>query len=131
MLRASLSHLSECKTQLEKVQYLVESGDLPAAVPASAQLAQLLDTTPQPLGQATVTSDIRVRSLVVIHLHVSDLIPQSKLRVLTNRVEELLNNAYTQGVVVSSTDIIIRPFVLGWSQGFVHRPLNLIFISLV
>ncbi|KAF8548939.1 hypothetical protein OG21DRAFT_1515713 [Imleria badia] len=95
VLHASLSHLSECKTQLENVQHLVDSGDLPAAVPASAQLAQLLDTTPRPLGQATVTSDIR-----------------SKLRVLTNRLEELLNNAYTQGVVVSSTDIIIRPFVL-------------------
>lgn len=46
--------------------------------------------------------------------------PQSKLRVLTNRIEELLNNAYTQSVVVSSTDVIIRPFVLGWSQGYVQ-----------
>ncbi|KAF8448945.1 hypothetical protein L210DRAFT_3388459 [Boletus edulis BED1] len=94
VLHASLSHLSECKIQLEKVQHLMDSGDLPAAVPASARLAQLLDSTPPPLGEATITSDIR-----------------SKLRVLTNRLEELLNNAYTQGLVVSSTDVIIRPFV--------------------
>ncbi|KAG8221009.1 hypothetical protein J3R82DRAFT_2518 [Butyriboletus roseoflavus] len=95
VLHASLSHLSECKIQLETVQHLVESGDLPAAVPASAILTRLLDTTPPPLGEATITSDMR-----------------SKLRVLTNRIEELLNNAYTQSVVVSSTDVIIRPFVL-------------------
>lgn len=41
---------------------------------------------------------------------------------LTNRIEELLSNAYTQSVVVSSTDVIIRPFVLGWSQGFFRDP---------
>ncbi|KAI9456935.1 hypothetical protein HD554DRAFT_2177861 [Boletus coccyginus] len=95
VLHASLAHLVECKTQLAQAQHLVESGDLPAAVPASAKLAQLLDTTPSPLGEASVISDIR-----------------SRLRVLTNRLEELLNNAYSQGVVVSSTDVVIRPFVL-------------------
>ena len=101
------------------MQYLVESGDLPAAVPASAQLAQVLDATPRPLSEAAVTSDIRVRSLVPRHGNLSESTPQSKLRVLTNRIEELLNNAYTQSVVVSSTDIIIRHFVLGWFQDFV------------
>jgi centromere/kinetochore protein ZW10 len=44
--------------------------------------------------------------------------------VLTNRLEELLNNGYTQGVVVSSTDVVIRPFVLGWSQGFVQATVD-------
>ena len=128
MLHASLLHLSECKTQLEKAQHLVESGDLPAAVPASAALASLLDTTPQPLGEAIVTTDIRVRSIVVRHAHVSESTLQSKLRVLTNQLEELLNNACAQGVVVSSTDIIIRPFVLGWSQGLSKRLLIFIFL---
>lgn len=113
------------------MQHLVESGDLPAAVPASAQLTQLLDTTPRPLAEATITSDIRVRSLAVGHVHLSQSTLQSKLRVLTNRTEELLNNAYTQSVVVSSTDFIIRPFVLGWSQGLSGQPLTLIFTSLV
>ena len=103
---------------------MVESGDLPAAVPTSAKLAQLLGTTPPPLGEAAVTSDMRVRSLVVRHARVSESTPQSKFRVLTNRLEELLNNAYTQGVVVSSTDVIIRPFVLGWSQGFVQATVD-------
>ena len=128
MLHASLSHLSECKTQLEQVQHLVESGDLPAAVPASSKLSQLLGTTPPPLGEATVTSDMRVRSFVARHARVSDP-PQSKFRVLTNRLEELLNNGYTQGVVVSSTDVIIRPFVLGWSQGFVQATVDSDIIS--
>ena len=52
------------------MQHLVESGDLPAAVPANAKLAQLLDTTPHPLGKATVTADIRVRGFVTKHLRV-------------------------------------------------------------
>ncbi|KAG9313057.1 hypothetical protein JVU11DRAFT_6497 [Chiua virens] len=95
VLYASLSHLAECKAQLNRVQYLVDTGDLPAAVPASAQLIHLLDTTPRPLGEAAITSDMR-----------------SKLRVLTNRVEELLNNAYAQSVVVSPTDVVIRSSVL-------------------
>lgn len=124
MLHASLAHLVECKTQLAQAQHLVESGDLPAAVPASAKLAQLLDTTPSPLGEATVTSDIRVCSFVARHTHIPESSPQSRLRVLTNRLEELLNNAYSQGIVVSSTDVVIRPFVLGWSQRFVQSIVN-------
>ena len=131
MLHASLLHLLECKIQLEKVQHLAESGDLPAAVPASAELTSLLDTTPQPLGEATVTTDIRVRSIVVRHACVSESTLQSKLRVLMNQLEELLNNACAQSMVVSSTDIIIRPFVLGWSQGLLERPLTLILIFLL
>jgi len=124
VLHASLAHLAECKTRLERAQHLVESGDLPAAVPASAKLAQLLDTTPSPLGEATVTSDIRVCSLVARYTHMPESTPQSKLRVLTNRLEELLNNAYSQGVAVSSTDIVIRPFVPGWSLRFVQSTVN-------
>ncbi|KAF9240649.1 hypothetical protein BU15DRAFT_73879 [Melanogaster broomeanus] len=92
VLRASLLHLSKCNAQLESVQTLVESGDLPAAVPASAQLSQMLETAPAPVSEATVTLDIK-----------------TKLRVLTNRVEELLSNTYAQSMVVSATEVVIRP----------------------
>ncbi|KAF8845113.1 hypothetical protein BDN67DRAFT_920456 [Paxillus ammoniavirescens] len=95
VMHASLLHLSKCKAQLESVQTLVESGDLPAAVPASAQLSQLLEAAPAPLSEATITMDIK-----------------TKLRVLTNRVEELLSNAYTQSVVVSSTQVLIKPSII-------------------
>ncbi|KAF9224001.1 hypothetical protein BS17DRAFT_795581 [Gyrodon lividus] len=95
VMHASLLHLSKCKAQFESVQTLVESGDLPTAVPASAQLSQLLESAPAPLSEASVAMDIKI-----------------KLRVLTNRIEELLSNAFTQSVVVSSTEVIIGPSVL-------------------
>ena len=44
-----------------------------------------------------------------------------------NRVEELLNNAYTQSVVVSSTEMTIRPLVVGWCLDFVSQAI--IYIS--
>ena len=65
VLYASLSHLSECKARLEKVQRLVDTGNLPAAVPASTQLTELLDTTPRPLAEAIITSDIWVRGFMM------------------------------------------------------------------
>ncbi|KIK93519.1 hypothetical protein PAXRUDRAFT_828885 [Paxillus rubicundulus Ve08.2h10] len=95
VMHASLLHLSKCKAQLESIQKLVESGDLPAAVPASTQLSQLLEAAPAPLSEATITMNIK-----------------TELRVLTNRVEELLSNAYTQSVVVSSTQVLIKPSII-------------------
>ncbi|KIJ65573.1 hypothetical protein HYDPIDRAFT_152514 [Hydnomerulius pinastri MD-312] len=95
VLHASLLHLSNCKAQLDSVQTLVDNGNLPAAVPACAQLTQLLGSAPSPLNRAAVTVDMK-----------------AKLRALANRVEELLSSAYSQSVVVSPTEIIIRPSVL-------------------
>ncbi|KAG1740057.1 hypothetical protein EDB19DRAFT_1710033 [Suillus lakei] len=95
VLSDSLSHLSECRAQLDALQKLVDAGDLPSAVVACHALSPLLISVSGSLKDASVVSEM-----------------QSRLRVLGNRVEELLSDAYTKSVVVNASEIIIKPFVL-------------------
>ncbi|KAG2128568.1 hypothetical protein DEU56DRAFT_741952 [Suillus clintonianus] len=95
VLSDSLSHLSECRAQLDALQKLVDAGDLPPASIACHALKSLLISVPGPLKDASVVSEM-----------------QSRLRVLANRVEELLSDAYTKSVVVNASEVIIKPLVL-------------------
>ncbi|KAG0709388.1 hypothetical protein DFH29DRAFT_888144 [Suillus ampliporus] len=95
VLSDSLSHLSECRIQLDALQKLIDTGHLPQAVDACHALSSLLVVVPGPLKDASVVSEM-----------------QSRLRVLSNRVEELLSNAYTKSVVANASEVIIKPFVL-------------------
>ncbi|KAG1808730.1 uncharacterized protein BJ212DRAFT_1449010 [Suillus subaureus] len=95
VLSDSLSHLYECRAQLDALQKLVDVGDLPPAVVACHALSSLLVSVPGPLKDASVVSEM-----------------QARLRVLSNRVEELLSDAYTKSVVVNASEVIIKPFVL-------------------
>ncbi|OAX37946.1 hypothetical protein K503DRAFT_770981 [Rhizopogon vinicolor AM-OR11-026] len=95
ILSDSLSHLLECRTQLDALRKLVDTGDLPQAVVASHALSSLLSAIRGPLKNASVTSEM-----------------QSRLRVLGNRVEELLSNAYTESVSVNASEVIVKPFAL-------------------
>lgn len=61
-MHASLLHLAKCKTQLEAVQMLTDTGDLPTAVLKCLELGSLLAVAPGPLGEATVTVDMKVRN---------------------------------------------------------------------
>ncbi|KAG6332376.1 hypothetical protein ID866_6708, partial [Astraeus odoratus] len=84
-----------CKEKLESVQTLADTGDLPGAVLECKELSRLLATAPEPLGQASVATDIK-RALLVIE----------------NRVSELLSNAYSQSLVIAEQHIIVRSAVL-------------------
>ncbi|KAG2363253.1 hypothetical protein BDR07DRAFT_1404704 [Suillus spraguei] len=95
VLSDSLSHLSECKVQLGALQELVDAGDLPQAVVACHALSSLLISVPEPLKDASAVSQMRAR-----------------LRVLSNRVEELLSDAYTKSIVVNTSEVSIKSFVL-------------------
>ncbi|KAG2042649.1 hypothetical protein BDR03DRAFT_569603 [Suillus americanus] len=95
VLSDSLSHISECRAQLYALQKLIDAGDLPPAVVACHALSSLLVFVPGPLKDASVVSEM-----------------QARLRVLSNRVEELLSDAYTKSVVVNASEVIIKPFVL-------------------
>ncbi|KAH7921288.1 hypothetical protein BV22DRAFT_1072517, partial [Leucogyrophana mollusca] len=95
ILHGSLVHLSQCNAQLSSLQAMVDVGDLPAAVDASSALNSLLGSAPGPLNEAAVTVDMKAR-----------------LRVLSNRVEELLSNASSESLVVSPSQITIHSSVL-------------------
>ncbi|KAG2157729.1 uncharacterized protein EDB93DRAFT_1124346 [Suillus bovinus] len=95
VLSDCLSHLSECRAQMDALQKLVDTGDLPSAVVACHALSSLLISVPGPLKDASVVSEI-----------------QARLRVLSNRMEELLSDAYTKSVIVNASKVIIKPFVL-------------------
>ena len=60
VLRDSLSHLSECRAQLDVLQNLVDTGDLPQAVVAGHTLSSLLHAVPGPLKGASVVSEMQV-----------------------------------------------------------------------
>ncbi|KAG1746530.1 uncharacterized protein EDB91DRAFT_1117434 [Suillus paluster] len=112
VLSDSLSHLSECRAQLDALQKLIDTGDLPQAVVACHTLSSLLTVVPGPLKDASVVSEM-----------------QSRLRVLSNRVEELLSNAYTESVVVNASEVIIKPFVLV-PRSLEPLPLSSVFLSI-
>jgi centromere/kinetochore protein ZW10 len=61
VLSDSLSHLLECRTQLDALQKLVDAGDLPSAVVACQALSSLLISVPGPLKDASVVSEMQVR----------------------------------------------------------------------
>jgi centromere/kinetochore protein ZW10 len=60
VLSDSLSKISECRAQLEALQKLVDTGDLPQAVVAGRALSSLLIAVPGPLKDASVTSEMQV-----------------------------------------------------------------------
>lgn len=60
VLRDSLSHLLECRTQLDALQKLVDTGDLPQAVIMSQALGSLLIGVPAPLKDASVVAEMQV-----------------------------------------------------------------------
>lgn len=60
VLSGSLSHLLECRSQLDTLQKLVDTGDLPQAVVASHTLSLLLIAVPGPLKDASVASEMQV-----------------------------------------------------------------------
>ncbi|KAH7890837.1 hypothetical protein F5I97DRAFT_1923327 [Phlebopus sp. FC_14] len=91
VMHASLLHLAECKSQLDTVESLVDSGEYASAVPSFDHLSQSLAAAPGPLKDSTVMTDMK-----------------EKLSVVINRVEELLSIAYSQNVVVSSAEICVR-----------------------
>ncbi|KAL4065838.1 hypothetical protein J3A83DRAFT_4261051 [Scleroderma citrinum] len=91
VIHASLLHLSKCKTQLETVQKLADTGDLPAAVLRCAEFGSLLAAAPGPLPEATVTADMKKR-LVIIE----------------NRLSELLGQVSSEGLHASEQEIVVH-----------------------
>ncbi|KAI6113039.1 hypothetical protein F5141DRAFT_1111163 [Pisolithus sp. B1] len=95
VLHASLQHLVKCKAQLDLAQTTADTGDLPAAVRACSELQRVLAASPGPLAEASVIGDMKRVS-----------------QVIDNRVSELLEYAYSVGLVVTEQYITVRPSVL-------------------
>ncbi|KAI0042195.1 hypothetical protein FA95DRAFT_1500426 [Auriscalpium vulgare] len=94
VMHESLDHLLRCRTEFEALETLVGEGRLPEAVAASAAFEEQLGEAPVPLARSEALSQLR-----------------SRFRVLKDRIEEQLGDAYARSIVISSREIIIRPSV--------------------
>ncbi|KAF9649243.1 hypothetical protein BDM02DRAFT_3166994 [Thelephora ganbajun] len=90
----NLQYASQLRSEFRSFSHLVYNGELPEAVRSSSQLSILLEQAPIPLRDATLTGALR-----------------RKHRSLRDRVEELLNDAYSHSIVLTPTACGIRPHV--------------------
>ncbi|KAI0629379.1 hypothetical protein C8Q77DRAFT_1202629 [Trametes polyzona] len=108
----ALAHLLQCRNELKRLTRLVEEGELPDATKAGASLDALISSAPSPLQQSEVMGDLR-----------------RKCAALRNRTEEQLILAYSRSIVVSSSEVIVRPSVQ-MAQSTTAFPLSAIIASL-
>ncbi|CUA78197.1 Sorting nexin-41 [Cryptococcus neoformans var, neoformans B-3501A] [Rhizoctonia solani] len=84
ILHAVLTHLTECRDEFKTLSNLVESGRLPAAVRKSEETQYLIQSAPKPLERSAVMKDL-----------------SRMARVLGDRVQEQLGDAYSRAVAVT------------------------------
>ncbi|THH27514.1 hypothetical protein EUX98_g6676 [Antrodiella citrinella] len=87
----TLAYLSQCKRAVTSLTALADEGRLPDAMDACAELDRLLEVLPSPLENAYITTDLKRR-----------------YRSVKDRTQEQLLEAFSRGVVVSPTEIVIR-----------------------
>ncbi|TFY64920.1 hypothetical protein EVJ58_g2304 [Rhodofomes roseus] len=92
--RQNLIHLVGLKRQYDNLTALVHGGQLPEAVGASSRLESELETAPEPLTRSAVIGELR-RSFSATKA----------------RIEEQLNDAYLRSVVISPSELVVRPSV--------------------
>ncbi|KAH9893391.1 hypothetical protein C8Q73DRAFT_746134 [Cubamyces lactineus] len=90
----ALAHLLQCRTELRHLTRLVDEGELPEATKVCASLQTVVADAPDALQRSEVMSDLK-----------------RKCNALHNRVEEQLMHAYTRSIVISASEVIVRPLV--------------------
>ncbi|KDQ61547.1 hypothetical protein JAAARDRAFT_190291 [Jaapia argillacea MUCL 33604] len=88
------THLQRCRSEFDSLTLSLERGQLPDAVMAGQRLEELIVNVPPPLGQAQVMMDLKKRYQTSKH-----------------RTHEQLDDAASRGLVVTISEIIIRPSV--------------------
>ncbi|KAI8996428.1 hypothetical protein BD414DRAFT_455134 [Trametes punicea] len=88
----ALAHLLRCKDELNRLTQLVEEGELPEATKAHASLQGIIKAAPEPLQRSEIMSDLKRTSSA-----------------LGNRTVEQLQNVYSRCIVVSASEIVVRP----------------------
>ncbi|KAI0352169.1 hypothetical protein OH77DRAFT_1523623 [Trametes cingulata] len=91
---AALAHLLRCRDELKHLTQLVEQGQLPDATGAGTSLERAIAEAPEPLQRSEVMSDLKRRC--------------SALR---NRTEEQLMQAYSRSIIVTASEVNVRPHV--------------------
>ncbi|KAL1941263.1 hypothetical protein VTO73DRAFT_7475 [Trametes versicolor] len=108
----ALAHLLRCRNELKRLTRLVEGGELPEATTAGSSLEESISRAPEPLQRSEVMADLK-----------------RKCTTLRNRTEEQLIHAYSRSIVISASEIVVRPTVRA-PQGTSTFPLSAIITSL-
>ncbi|KAI0697828.1 hypothetical protein C8T65DRAFT_614507 [Cerioporus squamosus] len=90
----ALAHLLQCRNELRHLTRLVEKAELADAMRASSSLQKYIEQAPEPLSKSRVMADM-----------------QRKSTALRNRTEEQLLDAYSCSIVVSASEVTVRPYV--------------------
>ncbi|KAF8677565.1 Centromere/kinetochore Zw10 [Rhizoctonia solani] len=85
VLHNALSHLTRCRDEFKTLSALVEGGNLPAAVRKSEEAQSLIQSSPRPLESSFVMKNL-----------------SRMARVLGDRVQEQLGDAYSRGVAITT-----------------------------
>ncbi|KAI0339634.1 hypothetical protein BDW22DRAFT_1361209 [Trametopsis cervina] len=93
-MHLAMSHLAHCKREMQSLAALVGGGRLPDAVKLCSSLESLLANSPPPLRGTHVFNDV-----------------QRRFRALKDQADEQLHEAYSRSVVVSASEILVRPSV--------------------
>ncbi|KAI0675819.1 hypothetical protein C8Q78DRAFT_1006690 [Trametes maxima] len=108
----ALSHLLQCRNELKRLTRLVEEGELPDATKFGASLDGTIISAPASLQSSEVMSDLMRRCTA-----------------LRNRTEEQLMQAYSRSIVISASEIVVRPSVQV-HQSSPTFPLSAIIVSM-
>ncbi|KAI0333860.1 hypothetical protein GY45DRAFT_188370 [Cubamyces sp. BRFM 1775] len=90
----ALAHLLRCRNELRRLIRLVDEGELPEATKVCASLQTIVADAPNSLQRSKIMSDLKRRC-----------------NALRNRVEEQLMHAYARSIVISASEVIVRPLV--------------------
>ncbi|EPQ56262.1 hypothetical protein GLOTRDRAFT_115586 [Gloeophyllum trabeum ATCC 11539] len=102
----TLEHLALCRKEYTNFTFSLGEGKLPEAKSSCLNLQKLVMEAPPPLTQAKVFKDL-----------------SREFQALKARTDEQLDDAYTRSVVISATEIIIRPSVqVRRSETFINLP---------
>ncbi|RPD59040.1 hypothetical protein L226DRAFT_510672 [Lentinus tigrinus ALCF2SS1-7] len=91
---AALAHLLRCRNELRHLTGLVQKAELADATRASSSLGKCIDDAPEPLAKSEVMADMKRKSTA-----------------LRNRTEEQLLDAYSRSIVVSQSEVVVKPYV--------------------
>ncbi|CAE6454428.1 unnamed protein product [Rhizoctonia solani] len=98
VLHTALIHLTQCREDFKTLSTLVEGGHLPAAVRKSEEAQSLIQSAPHPLGRSAIMKDL-----------------SRMARVLGDRVQEQLGDAYSRAVAVTpfptGVTVVVLPHV--------------------
>ncbi|KAH9951200.1 Centromere/kinetochore Zw10-domain-containing protein [Amylocystis lapponica] len=88
----TLSYLLHCRDDFRALTALIQEGKLPEAVTACAELEKIMAAAPAPLGESAVMADLK-----------------RNFAATKARTEEQLNDAYARSIIISPSELIVRP----------------------